>query len=224
MNTTERLRHTIVLQFRNPTGVGGHLAGWIMGHRSSNVTRNRWAVELLDIQPGERVLELGCGPGVALAALAERAVAGLVVGVDQSPVMIRQAQRRNAVAIAAGRLRLVRSSVEDLPLSPEQREPPFDTSFDAVLAVNNVGFWSEPARCLSGLRRLLRPRGRIALVTQPRCPGATAETTRAAGDELAALLASVGFTSLEQTTLELDPPVVCVRATNPGDDPIHVSR
>jgi len=69
---------------------------------------------LLAVEPNARVLELGCGPGVAMAALAERAVDGLVVGVDHSPIMIRQARRRNAAAVAAGRGRLVCAPVEDV--------------------------------------------------------------------------------------------------------------
>jgi hypothetical protein len=55
-------------QFHQPTGAVGHVVGWIMGRRSSNVARNRWAVQLLDVQPADRVIELGCGPGVAIAA------------------------------------------------------------------------------------------------------------------------------------------------------------
>ena len=46
----------------------GHVAGWIMGRRSSNLKRNHWAVRLLDVGPIDRVIELGCGPGVAIAA------------------------------------------------------------------------------------------------------------------------------------------------------------
>ena len=92
-------------QFHQPTGAVGHVAGWIMGRRSSNVARNRWAVQLLDVQPADRVIELGCGPGVAIAALATRATRatrGLVVGVDHSQVMIRQARRRNRAACQSG--------------------------------------------------------------------------------------------------------------------------
>ena len=65
-------RHGGVAQFHQPTGAAGHVAGWIMGRRSSNVARNRWAVRLLDVQPSDRVIEFGCGPGVAIAALATR--------------------------------------------------------------------------------------------------------------------------------------------------------
>lgn len=209
MGMKQRLVHSVVRQFHRPTGPGGNVAGWVMGRRSSNVQRNRWAVNLLDVQPTDRVIELGCGPGVALAALASRAARGLVVGVDHSAVMLRQARRRNAAAIGAGRVRLIQAPVEHL----QQADGPFD----AALAVNTVGFWSEPTVRLGELGRVLRPGGRIALVSQPRCPGATATTSAAAGDELAAMLSGAGFEDLRFETLNLDPPAACVLAAWPVD-------
>jgi len=194
--------HGGVAQFHHPTGAVGHVAGWIMGRRSSNVARNRWAVQLLDVQPTDRVIELGCGPGVAVAALATRAVRGLVVGVDHSQVMIRQAHRRNRAAIRAGRVRLIHMPVESLFIS--------DGPFNAALAVNTVGMWPDPTARLRELARLLRPGGRIALVSQPRCPGATAATSAAAAAELASLLTQAGFEHLRTETLDLDPPAACV--------------
>jgi hypothetical protein len=70
--------------------------------------------------------------------------------------------------------------------------------------------WPDPAERLKELRRLMRPGGRIAIVSQPRCPGATAETTAAAGRETAAHLAAAGFMHIRSITLGLEPPVVCV--------------
>ena len=204
-------RHGGLAQFHHPTGVHGHFVGWFMGRRSSNVARNRWAVQLLDVQPTDRVIELGCGPGVAVAALAARAVQGLVVGVDQSRVMIGQAGRRNAAAVRAGRVRLVEAPVERLSVD--------DGPFDAALAVNTVGMWPEPAVRLRELCRLLRPGGRIALVWQPRCPGANAATTAAAAEELATLLTEAGFVHTRVETLDLDPPVACVLARVTHADP-----
>src|SRR5688500_7109770 len=104
MKLKQRLIRRLVRQFHQPTGLGGRLAGRVMGHRPSNVERNRWAVELLDVQPNERVLEIGCGPGVAIAALASRVPEGLVVAVDHSEVMISQTRRRNTAAVDAGRV------------------------------------------------------------------------------------------------------------------------
>lgn len=205
---------TLVRQFGHPRGIAGWLAGWDMAHRSSNQQRNRWAVSLLDVQPTDRVLEIGFGPGVAISALADRAGRGHVYGVDHSQVMVRQASQRNAAAIRADRVHLTRASVAELPS--------FDGPLDAVLAVNTLKFWPNPAaERLRQLRCLLRPGGRIALVTQPRCPGATGSTTAQAAQELEDLLTQAGFINIRTETLALDPPVACVLASNPaaGDCP-----
>jgi ubiquinone/menaquinone biosynthesis C-methylase UbiE len=195
-------RHGGLAQFHRPTGVMGHVAGWIMGRRSSNVARNRWAVQLLDVKPTDRVIELGCGPGVALAAIASRAIRGLVVGIDHSQVMIGQARRLNRAAIEAGRVILIHAPVESLSLS--------DGPFNAALAVNTVGMWPDPTARLRELAALLRPGGRIAVVSQPRCPGATAATSAAAATELSGLLTEAGFENLRTEILDLDPPAACV--------------
>jgi ubiquinone/menaquinone biosynthesis C-methylase UbiE len=187
------------------------MAGWVMAHRRSNQQRNRWVVSLLDVQPADRVLEIGCGPGVAIAELADRATRGQVYGIDHSQVMVQQASRRNAAAIRARRVHLAHASADQLPS--------FDDPLDAILAVNTVGFWPNPLQQLHELRRLLRPAGRIALASQPRCPGATRDSTVRAAQELHDLLTGAGFAQIRVETLDLDPPVACVLATNPADEP-----
>jgi SAM-dependent methyltransferase len=197
-----------VRQFGRPQGTVGRLVGWVMALRGSNRRRNRWVVSLLDVRPTDRVLEIGFGPGVAVAELARRADRGRVYGIDHSDVMVRQARRRNAAAVRVGRVHLVRASVDDLPAF--DGEP-----LDVVVAVNTVGFWSRPVDRLVRLRGLMRPGGRIALASQPRCPGATAGTTVRAGAELRDLLLRAGFAEPRTETLALTPPVACVIATRP---------
>jgi SAM-dependent methyltransferase len=155
-----------------------------MALRPSNRKRNAWAVSLLGVQPSDRVLEIGFGPGIAVRELARRATHGKVVGIDRSAVMRAQAARRNTAAIRAGRVSLDVASVED--------PPDFDRRFDRILAVNNMGMWSEPALRLKELAGLLRGGGLIAIVSQPRCPGATAETTAAAASEIVEALEAAG--------------------------------
>lgn len=162
MKLPQRLVRAIVRQAHHPRGFSGHIEGWIFGRRPSNVARNRWAVDLLDLTPTDAVIELGCGPGVAIAALADRVTQGTVVGVDHSAVMIQQARRRNAAAVRAGRVRLIQTSVEDLHGT--------GGPFDAALAVNTVGMWPEPVARLRSIGELLRPGGKVALVSQPPCP------------------------------------------------------
>jgi ubiquinone/menaquinone biosynthesis C-methylase UbiE len=186
-----------------------------MAHRGSNRQRNRWAVSLLDVQPMDRVLEIGFGPGVAIAELAAHATRGHVYGIDHSEVMVQQASRRNAAAIRAHRVHLAHASVDQLPR--------FDDPLDAILAVNNLGFWPNPVQRLHELRRLLRPAGRIALASQPRCPGATDHTTVQAAQQFQDLLTRAGFTQIRTETLDLNPPVACVLATNPANNPTNGS-
>jgi ubiquinone/menaquinone biosynthesis C-methylase UbiE len=180
----------------------------VFAHRPSNRQRNRWVVSLLGVQPADRVLEIGFGPGLAVAELV-RAGAGHVDGVDHSGVMLRQASRRNAAAIRAGRVTLINAPADRLP-------PALDGPFDAILAVNSLGFWPAPAERLAELRRRLAPGGRIAVASQPRCPGATAGTSRAAADEIENLLRGAGFTHPRTETLPLSPPAICVLAAGAG--------
>jgi hypothetical protein len=58
----------------------------------------------------------------------------------------------------------------------------------------------------------------VAIVSQPRCPGATAETTRRVGEETAERLRDAGFISIHRETLNLRPPVACVLAEAPPSE------
>jgi SAM-dependent methyltransferase len=96
----------------------------------------------------------------------------------------------------------------------EQLPPALDGAFDAILAVNCLGFWTAPAERPEDLRRRLTPGGRIAIASQPRCPGATRNTSLDAARSITDLLQVVGFERTRTKTLELGPPVVCVLPVN----------
>jgi SAM-dependent methyltransferase len=117
------------------------------------------------------------------------------------------AHRRNRTAIRAGRVRLLHAAAQNLTVP--------GAPFDAALAVNTIGMWPDPPARLRELAQLLRPGGRIALVSQPRCPGATAATSAAAAAELTTLLTKAGYTDLRTDFLNLNPPAACVQARRP---------
>lgn len=177
-----------------------------MAHRSSNRKRNEWAVSLLRIRPDDRVLEVGCGPGLAIRELSRIVHAGYVCGIDHSEVMLRQARSRNADGLRRG--------IVDLRLASVDALPAFDAPFDRILAVNTVLFWVQPDARLAQLRQMLRPGGLIAVAHQPRGPGATDESSAAAGRETAAALERAGFSPVRLETLGLSPAVVCAIGVN----------
>jgi SAM-dependent methyltransferase len=170
-------------------------------HRSSNRRRNRWIVEVLDPAPPERVLEIGFGPGLAIEQLSHRLTEGKVCGIDRFELMVRVAARRNRAAIEEGRVDLRVASVEDIP--------DFGISFDAVLAVNSVMFWSEPAETLARLRDHQREGGRIAVAHQPRGRGAAQKDRERVRSELVGHLERAGYRDVVTETLALRPAVVC---------------
>ena len=206
MELKQKLVEQIRAQFGRPTGLWGGLAGCVMAHRSSNRRRNAWAVSLLEVERGDRVLEIGFGPGIAIRELSRIAVDGRVCGIDHSDVMVRQAARRNAHDVRRGRV--------DLRLGSAERLPAFEAPFDKVLAVNAMPFWDRPAERLAELRRVLRAGGRIAIAYQPRGPGATDEAAATMGQEIATALRDGGFRDVRLETLGLRPAVVCALGLN----------
>jgi ubiquinone/menaquinone biosynthesis C-methylase UbiE len=175
----------------------GRLAGLILANRKSNRLRNAWTVELLDIQPTDRVLELGFGPGVSIAAASRLTFKGCVVGVDHSASMLRAATRRNALAVRSGRVILHEASLEALP--------EFELPFDKVFGVNALQFASEPLDVLHAIRERMRVGARIAITQQSRIPNATDRDSIRGVERVGELLEQVGFDSVRIETLPLRP-------------------
>jgi SAM-dependent methyltransferase len=121
----------------------------------------RWAVELLSPGPDDQLLEIGCGPGVAVGLLCERLVGGRIVAIDRSTTAISRAERRNAAHVAAGKAVLRTVALErlrpgDLLGAPER--------FDKVFAMNVNLFWvRSAAKELDLIKRLLAPGGTLYL-------------------------------------------------------------
>jgi ubiquinone/menaquinone biosynthesis C-methylase UbiE len=186
--------------FAHPRGPLGYLGGIIMGRSTSE--RNAWTRSLLNLRPENDVLDVGCGPGALIQALAAQVTSGIIAGVDLSPVMLRQAAKRNAKTLRAGRVRLQQGSALALPFA--------DASFDTVLSANSVPFWPDQLAGVQEIGRVLKPGGEIALVLQP-VWAKSDDQVRAIGAELLSLLTRAGFQS---TRLEFKPmkPIASVSA------------
>ena len=203
------LRAAIVGQFQRPHGFLGGVVGWIMAARSSNRRRSLWTVDRLHVGPGDRVLEIGCGPGVALAAAAARG-ARHIVGLDHAPVMLAQAGRRNRRAIAAGQIALRRGGLDEIPRLGEP--------FDKIFSVNVVQFLADKAGFCRALAAALKPGGLAATTYQPRHRKPTRADALAMADAIAAHMAAAGFGEIAIEELPLRPaPAVCVVGRKPRE-------
>ena len=136
-------------QHVHPDGIVGHVVGERMVRQHHIETA--WTLQLLDIQPRDRVLEIGFGAGKALANAAGKATHGLVAGVDVSGTMLAHAGRRNRAALRSGRMTLLQGNVDHLPCGKEQ--------FDKVLSIHTFYFWSDPIAIAAQLLRILKPHG-----------------------------------------------------------------
>jgi ubiquinone/menaquinone biosynthesis C-methylase UbiE len=107
-------------------------------------------LELVDAQPGMRVLDLACGPGTLSRPLAQKVrPGGEVVGVDLAPGMIELAR-----AAETPNARFEVMDIEQLSFA--------DASFDAAACGHGIQFVPELAVALREARRVLRPGGRFA--------------------------------------------------------------
>lgn len=150
------------------------------------------ALDLLALEPEHHVLELGCGTGDILTRLSARVLRGKAVGVDASDLMVRHSRRRNHRFLAHGRAEVRSLEEADLPGFA-------GASFDRVLAVHVVYFWADPARHLAGVRRVLRPGGRIVLGFRPATgPAGSGRPPAAEVAGVASWLRGEGFDAIER--------------------------
>jgi ubiquinone/menaquinone biosynthesis C-methylase UbiE len=141
------LRERLAAPFAHPKGLLGRLAARAM--LATNGPLSDWALELLALDPADRVLEIGFGPGELVRQMAERVGRGQVVGVDSSELMVRQATQRNAARVQSGQVSLTMGSASALPYEGR--------SFDKVVTVNSIHFWPDMVQGLREVGRVLRP-------------------------------------------------------------------
>jgi SAM-dependent methyltransferase len=147
----------IARQGRRPTGLLGAIVARVMARETDG--ENDHALELLQLGPKDRVLEVGYGHGDTLAKAAKAVTAGSLRGIDFSPAMHRLAMRRHRRLVQAERIEFHHGNSDRLPFA--------DAAFDKVYAVHTIYFWRAPLEHLREIRRVLDAGGRFVLGFRP---------------------------------------------------------
>lgn len=175
----------------NHKGFSG-LTGWIAS-LTMRTGRNRTAdlaIQLADVVPGDRLVDIGCGPG-APGRRAARIGAG-VTGVDPSAVMLRMARRDDRRGTVTWR----EGAAEALPLP--------DDACEVAWSLSTVHHWPDLNGGLSEVRRVLVPGGRFVAIERRVRPGATGLAghgwTEAQATEFARMCKAAGFGGAQVTT------------------------
>ena len=192
---------------------------WLAAERHTELVVTPFGLATIDrlgLQPGQRVLDVGCGSGSTTIELARRVGAdGAAVGLDIAPAMIAAAPDRAAAAgVGNATFRAADAQVEDL-----------GEAFDAAHSRFGVMFFDDPTAAFTNIRRALRaggvlaftcwhnifdnewmlvPGAAVATVTGelPRMPepGEPGPFSLEDPDHVKALLSAAGFTEIEVTT------------------------
>jgi ubiquinone/menaquinone biosynthesis C-methylase UbiE len=143
--------------FGRPRGLLGRLGGLMMAR--TNAPCAAWVVTLLKIQPEDRVLEVGFGPGVAIQLMTRLTPVSFVAGVDASQEMVAQAAARNRQDIESGRVQLQQGAADSLLFE--------NNSFDKTVAINSMQVWPNVMAGLREMQRVLKTGGKITLGFTP---------------------------------------------------------
>lgn len=139
---------------RRPGGLLGYLLyRFPIGHKTGFAL----AIGRLPPEKSDLVLEVGCGGGVFLRRLLKSGCRA--VAIDHSADMVSGSRRVNSRAMTEGRLTLHEADAAQLPID--------SATIDKVYCLNAFFFFPQPAESLKEMARVLKPGGKLALITSP---------------------------------------------------------
>lgn len=200
----------ITKNFRKPKGFIGKMILKKMNSHHSRVTA--WGIGLLDISPGLRVLDAGCGGGAAVARMAD--AGAKVWGIDYSETAVKEAIRNNTSKIEEGSVIIREANVSALPFE--------DGFFDLVTAFETIYFWPDWNDAFKEIYRVTVTGGRFAIILEMMKDKAARDmlsrdiNMRIPDDgELEGILSAVGFSGVKtikgETKLTYDRCIIAVK-------------
>ena len=139
----------IARMLRKPEGEFGLKVAGKMNE--SNALIIQWAIDKLELQENEEVLEIGFGNGSHIQNLLEKRKGIRYTGLDFSETMVTIARERHQHAIRSGQVSIHLGSSDAMPFPPE--------TFNKIFTVNTLYFWEDPDSHLQQIFDVLRPGG-----------------------------------------------------------------
>ena len=146
-------------QMRKPSGwFGSVILRRLLNRMNMAVVES--TISRMGLEPHHHILEIGFGGGAALALVSKELITGVVTGVDFSPEMVREAERRFRTEIASGRLRVQLGDIAALPFA--------SATFDRIFTINTIYFWRDTVQGFGEIRRVLKPGGQAVVALRSR--------------------------------------------------------
>ena len=149
-----KLFDKLIEQSRNPQGFLGYIMLKMMNVSYFNISK----AALKELNPGNRVLDIGCGGGQVLSLLAKNKNFSFVVGIDTSKTALQLSEKKNHLFIKKGIMKIIHAEVENLPFE--------NSCFDAVTCFNTHFHWQNLIAGLSEIRRVLKANGQLLIVAE----------------------------------------------------------
>lgn len=150
---SEEYLKEIARQLSCPDGEHGVKTGEVMNINNIGMTHN--AIEALNLQADDVILEIGHGNGGHIAYLLQKAEQLKYFGIDISETIIAEAERINEFFIKENQVSFKLSNGESIPFENQ--------TFDKIFTVNTIYFFKNPIQYLKEIKRVLKPNGLFAL-------------------------------------------------------------
>jgi ubiquinone/menaquinone biosynthesis C-methylase UbiE len=164
-----------------------------MSALSMLIRRRRIALTAVDaarLDPADRVIDIGCGPGTAVRYAARRVAAA--TGIDPDPAMLRAA-RRTSLAPGRRNITWLAGEAGKLPLP--------DARATVAWAISSIHHWDDHAAGLAEVSRVLVPAGRLLIVEQLAAGENGRGISAGRADELSGQLSAAGFRNVQIETV-----------------------
>ncbi|MFA7342262.1 MAG: class I SAM-dependent methyltransferase [Candidatus Methanomethylophilaceae archaeon] len=150
------MEESLYHNFRRPQGGQGMEVLKSMNEHHSQLTD--WALSHLGGLEPSRILDIGCGGGMALFKMATLYPSSMLDGIDFSSESVRFSIGTNSESLRSGRMSIQEGSVSDLPFP--------DGSFDLITAFETYFFWPDLRSDLRETVRVLAPGGALLIVSE----------------------------------------------------------